>query len=254
MHNLLGISVTTQQKPEAETESRKSKGVLVLPVYKEGNALKLWQDDNKWLSIWYESALESSKGLVVAPLGSLDDRVDVDDTNVDNATSKSLGRMYGRYGVGEIYVLYAYFDKKADPKPTLEVTLKHLLPDKAEISRLDYIIRSTETLDTLMARASGDIADRLYKQQTTDPNKVEYDRLKDIDARVNVSDIHEWEDLRKRLLTHSNVVDIKVISVSYYETDMTITFRGSPDMLGKTLVASGLRVLEDGDKLVLMLK
>lgn len=254
IHTLLGVPETSQKSATGDGLLAKSKGVLVLPVYKEGNVLKLWQEDNKWRTVWYESALESSKGLVVVPLGDLDDRVDVDDTNIDNATSKSLNHMYSRYGVGEIYVLYAFYDKKADPKPTLIVTLKRLLADKTEVSRLDYIIRTSETLDTLMARASGDIADRLYKQQTIDPNKVEYDRLKEINARVNVSDIHEWEDLRTRLLTHSNIVGIKLTSISFYETSMVITFKGTPDMLGKTLVASGLRVLEDGDNLILMLK
>lgn len=252
---LLTASDTPQPKvTDTGADVHKSKAVLVLPVLKEGDTQKLWQDDNKWRSIWYEAALESSKGLVVMPLGDLNDRVDVNDTNVDTATTKSLARLYGRYGVGEIYVLYAVYNKKADPKPTLEVTLKRLLPDKAETSHMDYIIRSTEDLDTLMARASNDIADHLYKLQTIDPNKIEYDRLKEINARVNAGDIHEWEDLRKRLLTHGNIVGIKLTSISFYETSMTITFRGTPDMLGKTLVASGLRVLQDGDNLVLMLK
>ena len=35
---------------------------------------------------------------------------------------------------------------------------------------------------------------------------------------------------------------------------MTITFKGTPDMLGKTLVISGLRVMQDGDSLVLAIK
>jgi len=229
-----------------------SKAVLVLPVYKEGGTLKLWQDDNKWRNVWYEAALESGGGLVVTSPGELDDRVDVDDTNVENATAASLSHMYGRYGVGEIYVLFAYFNKKADPKPTLEVTLKRLLPKADETSHLDYIIRSTETLDTLIARAANDIAERLYKMQTINPNKIEFDRLKEINARINITDIHEWEDLRKRLLTHGNIVSIKFTSVSFYETNMTITFKGSPEILGKTLVASGLRVLQDGDNLVLV--
>lgn len=256
MRPLLAVPETPPLPKVADTLANaiKSKAVLILPVMKEGDTQKLWQDDNKWRNIWYEAALESGKGLTVVPLGDLNDRVDVNDTNVDNATAQSLARMYGRYGVGEIYVLYAVYNKKADPKPTLEVTIKKLLPDKPESNRLDYIIRSTENLDTLMARAANDIADQLYKQQTIDPNKIEYDRLKEINARVNAADIHEWEDLRKRLLTHGNIVGIKLTSISFYETSMTITFRGTPDMLGKTLVASGLRVMQDGDKLVLMLK
>ncbi len=243
-----------QQKEDAE--HHQSKAVLVIPVYKEGNTLKLWQDDNKWRNIWYESALEASGGIVIMPLGDLDDRVDVDDANVENATTASLARMYGRYGVGEIYIVFAYYNKKADPKPTLEVTLKRLLPlpGKDETSRMDYIIRSSENLDTLMARASGDIAQHLYKIQTINPNKIEYDRLKEINARVNTTDIHEWQALRQKLLAHGNIVGIKVTSISFYETQMVITFKGTPDMLGKTLVASGLRVMQDGNDLVLILK
>ncbi len=239
-------------QPAAETHA--SKAVLVLPVYREGSKLKLWQDDNKWRTSWYESALESSGGMAVAPLGDIDDRVDVDDTNVETATAKSLSRMYGRYGVGEIYVLTAYFNQKADPKPALEVTLHRITPTKEDTTHMDFTIRSTETLDDLMVRASGEIARYLQKLQTINPNKIEFERLKDINARVNVSTITEWEALRKRLLTHGNIVSIKLTSISFYETSMVITFKGTPDMLGKTLVASGLRVMQDGDSLVLALK
>jgi hypothetical protein len=243
-----------KSQASASGESHVSKAVLILPVYKEGGTLKLWQDDNKWRNIWYESALESGGGLVIIPQGDITDRVDVDDSNVDNATPATLAHMYGRYGVGEIYIAYAYFNRKADPKPTLEVTIKKLLVSGTETSRSDFIIRSSDTLDTLMARASSEIAGNIYKAQTINPNKIEFDRVKEINARVNVTDIHEWEDLRKRLLAHGNIVNIRLTSISFYETSMIISFKGTPDMLGKTLVASGLRVLQDGDNLVLKLK
>ena len=232
-----------------------SKAVLVLPVYNENASTKLlWQDENKWRNIWFESALESGGGLVIVPLGDFDDRVDVDDTNVNAATTASLARMYGRYGVGEIYVITAFYNLKADPKPTLEVEIRHLQPGKVDTTHMNYTIRSTETLDMLMIRASSDIAANFYKLQTIDRNKIEYERVKEINARVNTADIHEWEDLRKRLLTHNNIVSIQLTSISFFETKMVIIFKGTPDMLGKTLVASGMRVQQDGDDLVLSIK
>lgn len=251
--DVLPPSEAPVQKAPIEDTS-KSKAVLIIPVLKEGGVVKLWQDDNKWRSIWYESALESGNGIVVMPLGGMDDRVDITEANVETATTDTLKRMYDRYAVSEIYVLYAYFNKKADPKPTLEVTLKRIASGKEETSHMDYIIRSTEDEDALMVRASNDIAQHLYKLQTINPDKIEYDRLKEITARVQAGDIQEWENLRKRLLTHGNIVGIKITSVSFYGTQMVITFRGTPDMLGKTLVASGLRVMQDGDNLLLMLK
>jgi len=238
----------------ATTPDRARKAVLVLPVYAQGSGLLLWQDDNKWRNVWYDAALESGGGLVVVPLGDINDRVDVDDSNVAAATNDSLKRMYDRYGVGEIVVLQAFFNQKADPKPALEITLKKIAPGKRETTQLSYTIHSTESLDALEARASNDIARALYKEQTLDPNKIEYDRLKEISARVNTNSIQEWQALRQRLLMRGNIVDIKFVSISYYETNMIISFKGTADMLGKTLVASGLRVLQDGDRLVLSLK
>ena len=250
VHQLFPDAIDQQENKEQKI----IKAVLIIPVSQENGALKLWQDDNKWRTIWYESALVSGGGLVVAPLGDLDDRVDIDDTNVEASTAKTLARMYVRYGVSEIYIATAFFNKKADPKPTLEVTLRHLQPEKDDISRRDFTIHSTENLDMLMARASDDIAKSLYRLQTINPNKIEFDRLKEINARVNTSDIVEWQSLRKRLLAHGNIVGIRFNAISFYETSMTISFKGTPDLLGKTLVASGLRVLQDGDSLVLLLK
>lgn len=245
-------------KPPAATPpapAHTSKAVLVLPVYNENASTKLlWQDENKWRNIWFESALESGGGLVIVPLGDLDDRVDVDDSNVIAATPASLARMYGRYGVGEIYAVSAFYNLKADPKPTLEVEVRHVDAAKTEPTHMNYTIRSTETLDMLMIRASSDIAANFYKLQTIDRTKIEYERVKEINARVNTSDIHEWEDLRKRLLTHNNIVGIQLTSISFFETKMVIIFKGTPDMLGKTLVASGMRVQQDGDELVLSIK
>jgi hypothetical protein len=230
------------------------KAVLILPVYSQDNALELWQDDNKWRTLWYDAALESGGGLVIVPLGDINDRVDVDDGNVNAATPESLKRMYDRYAVGQIDVVQAFFNPKADPKPTLEVTLKKLLPGKPETVQISYIIHANETLEGLLTRASNDIARTLYKQQTIDPNKIEFDRIKEISARINTNSIQEWQALRQRLLMRSNIVDIKFVSISYYETNMIISFKGTADMLGKTLVASGLRVMQDGDRLVLSLK
>lgn len=241
--------------PAAPTPSHSErKAVLVLPVYNKGDSLQLWQDENKWRDVWYEAALESGEGLIVVPLGEMNDRVDVDDTNVSTATPDSLKRMYDRYGVGDIIIAQAFFNQKADPKPTLEVSLKRLDGGKPVVTQISYTIHSTENLDALLVRASNDIAQTLFKQQTIDPNKIEVDRIKEIHARINTTNIAEWQALRSRLLMRSNIVDIKFVSISYYETDIIIVFKGTPDMLGKTLVASGLRVLQDGDRLVLSVK
>ena len=231
------------------------KAVLVLPVYNDNGTLMVWQDDNKWRNVWYEAALEAGGGLVVVPLGDINDRVDVDDGNVNAANTRTLKRMYDRYGVGQILVASAFYNLKADPKPTLEVSLRRLLPDgKEELTSSSYTIRTTETPDALLLRASREIAKSLYKKQTIDPNKIEYDRQKEITARLNTTDIKEWKTLRQRLLTRGNIVDVKFVSISYYETVMTISYKGTSDLLGKTLVAAGLRVLVDGEQLVLSLQ
>jgi hypothetical protein len=241
-------------KSETELTENKNNAVLIIPVNFESDELSLWQEENKWRNIWYESALISGNGLIITPLGDLSDRVDVDSTNVEKATAKSLAQMYNRYGVAQIYIVTAYFNKKADPKPTLEVTLKRLIQDKDEVTRKDYTIHSTENTNELMARASNDIAKYLYRLQTINPNKIEFDRQKEINARVNISDIKEWENLRNRLLAQGNIVAVRFNSISFYETNMTISFKGTAELLGKTLVSAGLRVFQDGDSLVLLLQ
>ncbi len=231
------------------------KAVLVLPVMNEGRGvIKLWQDDNKWRNTWYEAALESGGGLVVVPQGNTNDRVDVDDTNVAESTNESLMRFYERYGVVEINVLTAFYNLKADPKPALEINIRRISPSVSESSTASYTIRTTENLEALMARASNDIAKNIYKQQTIDKSKIEFQRQKEISARVNVDSIEDWIDLRKHLLNHGNIVGIKLTSITNSQIHMVISYKGTPEMLGKTLVASGLRVMQDGDSLVLALK
>lgn len=236
----------------AEVAGRKA--VLVVPVLNENRTLKLWQDDNKWRNIWYEAALEAGGGLVVVPLGDLDDRVDIDDATAPDATAESLRRLFSRYGVGEIHIMTAYYNLRADPKPALEVTTRRLAPGINETGKSSYTIRSTETLDLLMARASGELSKSIYQQQTIDRTKIEFERVKEIAARVNAGDIRDWVMLRKHLLTQGNIVGVRLTSITNQQTSMIISFKGTADMLGKTLVASGLRVMQDGDSLVLALK
>lgn len=244
-----------KNESSAQAPATTRKAILVLPVYNETrNTTKLWQDDNKWRNIWYEAALESGGGLVVVPLGDMNDRVDVDDGNINDSTYTSLSRLYDRYGVGEIYILTAFYNLRADPKPALEISMRRVTPTVSETSRANYTIRSTENLDMLMARASNDIARNLYKQQTIDRTKIEFQRQKEISARVNVASTEEWVSLRQHLLTHGNIVGIRLTSITHTQISMVITYKGTPDMLGKTLVASGLRVMVDGDSLVLALK
>lgn len=231
------------------------KAVLVLPVMNEGRGvIKLWQEDNKWRNIWYEAALESGGGLVVVPQGNTNDRVDVDDTNVAESTNESLQRFYERYGVVEINILTAFYNLKADPKPALEISIRRISPTVNENSTASYTIRTTENLEALMARASNDIAKNIYKQQTIDKSKIEFQRQKEIAARVQVDSIEDWINLRKHLLNHGNIVGIKLTSITNSQIYMVISYKGTPEMLGKTLVASGLRVMQDGDSLVLALK
>jgi Uncharacterized protein conserved in bacteria (DUF2066) len=243
--------------PNQTAASTARKAVLILPVMNEGRGvIKLWQDDNKWRNIWYESALESGGGLVVVPLGDINDRVDVDDSNIADATTQTLSRLYDRYGAGEIHILTAFYNLKADPKPALEIAVKRLSLSAAasETSSASYTIRSTETLETLMARASNDIARNIYKQQTIDKSKIEFERQKEMSARANVSGAGDWVQLRKHLLAHGNVVNIRLTSMTNSQIFMIISYKGTPEMLGKTLVASGLRVMQDGDSLVLALQ
>lgn len=249
-------AATTTAAASADMQARSArKAVLVLPVYNDTRTTnKLWQDDNKWRNVWYESALESGGGLVVVPLGDMNDRVDVDNSNIGEATYQSLSRFYDRYGVGEIDILTAFYNLRADPKPALEVAIRRVSPNVSDVTRVSYIIRSTENLEMLMTRASSDIAKNIYKQQTIDRSKIEFQRQKEISARVNVSSIEDWVSLRKHLLAHGNIVGIRMTSVTNTQAAMVISYKGTQDMLQKTLVTSGLRVMIDGDSLVLALK
>jgi hypothetical protein len=247
----------TAQDPikQISANGAQRKAVLVIPVFNEGRGvIKLWQDDNKWRNSWYEAALESGGGLVVVPQGNINDRVDVDDTNIAESTHESLARFYDRYGTVEINILTAFYNLKADPKPALEIAIRRISPTLNETSTASYTIRTTENLEALMARAANDIAKNIYKQQTIDKSKIEYQRQKEINARVDVSSIDEWIDLRKHLLNHGNIVGIRLTSITNSQTHMIISYNGTPELLGKTLVASGLRVMQDGDSLVLALK
>ncbi len=241
--------VTGGKPAEVTTKPLNPNAILVLPVWKDRSVYQLWEADNIWRLIWSSLTLQYGNGMIVAPFGDQRDQRDLEASRVLDSDFVLLAPVAERYGTGQIWTVYADVNED-DPAQTLHVTVRRILPN-ATVTReqYDYTLKPRETLNAQMQRAAIDILRRIQNQQA--PTAAAEEQINTLQVRMMQVDMKDWETIRRKLLDVPAMQKVEITSMSYFQTNVMLTYRGTPDLLGKMLAAAGFRLFRDGDILVL---
>src|SRR5207249_3814524 len=88
-------------KPAAESGNRL---LVVLPVYRDGASLVLWDDPNAWRAAWAERPGGSGTARLILPLGDARDLAAIDAEKAESGASEALTSIARRNGAGEAAV------------------------------------------------------------------------------------------------------------------------------------------------------
>lgn len=217
---------------------RRSDAVLVLPVWRNGGRLVLWDSPNPWRVAWGRTKLPV--GLVPVDLAGGDIR---DLQAID-------GRQAGAMDVAALTAMAQHRDAKrivvavaTRTRAGLSVDVRSFRRRGAVVTVLGSVrVRNTDAL----AEAAGKVVDLLearWKQQVIDPGGPAVRTT--VVARFD--GVGDWTRIRETLKEAPTIIGFRVVRFSAGEATIAMEHRGDIDAVALKLKSVGLDLRQEGD-------
>jgi phosphatidylglycerophosphate synthase len=197
--------------PYAVTPSRP---VVVLPLFRNGGELFLWEDDNAWRSAWASLPLADGLIRVVTPVGELADLALIDARQADEGDAESLGAIAKRYGAKDVVVAEA--EVANDPlfdAPVARITLRRFYDTGIRIGGGTYSGDAPESLGAVLAIAAEEARTQL-EEEWKEVNLLRFDRRDSLAVDIPISGLEDWLDIRARLVELALVRKAEISALS----------------------------------------
>ncbi|HEY1433505.1 MAG TPA: DUF2066 domain-containing protein [Stellaceae bacterium] len=231
-------------KPSVESGNRP---LVILPVYRDGSNLVLWDDPNAWRMAWLQRPTESAPGRMVLPLGDAGDLAVIDAEKAGSGKSEALTAIAQRNRGSEAVVALATTRRQDSKLAGLDVSVKRYRSgrlidtqgssfesDPGE-SEADFLRRAAESIATELETGA--------KRNAGAPS----DQPASLAATVPINSLGEWVQLRNRLGSVSSIRKIDLLSLSRQEAKIEVKYLGSQDQLKSSLAEVSLD-LTGGDQ------
>lgn len=239
---------TDPQQQFAQAEP--AKPLLVLPFYKVGQTLRVWQDSNLWLKAWGTDLRAGAKPVEI-PIGDLMDVADIGETEGVRFNPSGLARMLTRYGAGDAAIIVASADDRlaavgsdnAAASGALTLTFYRTDRQKAEpVQELALSPSPGENRKQFFARAVASAYAALngdWKSKTlTRPSGPAQMYI----VHVPVRSISQWVKVQQALRGTEGVSQMSVLSLKPREAFVRFSFAGDAALLRETLAGRGLQL------------
>ena len=225
--------------------------MVVLPLYRTGGELFLWEDRNLWRIAWAGLALADGLIRVITPIGELADVALIDSRQADEGHSDRLAAIAEHYGARDVVVAEAAVE--IDPlfdAPTVRVTLRRYDVAGIRIGGGTYSGTASEALDTVLAIAAGEARTQL-EEEWKEANLLRFDRGDSLAVDIPLVDLADWLDIRSRLVDLALVRKAEIAALSPNFARVVLHYLGDVRHLAAALAYSGLELVDEGDLWVL---
>jgi Uncharacterized protein conserved in bacteria (DUF2066) len=213
-----------------------SKPVVVLPVYRDGDNLVLWDDPNPWRDAWGQTSIASGPTKLALPLGGVGDLTAIDAEQARSGDAQALAEIAQRNSADETLVAAATPRQQGDRLAGLDITLKRY--------RLGHLMDSrTEAIDANPGESSSDLFKHAVGVVVTD---IEHggppaaDKETSLSATVPIHSLGEWIEVRRRLAAVPSVRAVNLLTLSREQAKVVIKFVGNSDQLKSGLADANL--------------
>ena len=232
-------------KPSAGSGNRSA---VVLPVYKDGSNLVLWDDPNTWRAAWSQRPAGPGSGQLVLPLGDAGDVAAIDADRAESGKSEALTAIAHRNRGSEAVVALATARREGTRLARLDVTVKRYrsgrLVDTQERSfDSDPAESETDLLRRVADAIAADIESGIRRNAGASS-----DQPTSLAVTVPITSLGEWIQVRDRLASVSAIRKIDLLSLSRQEAKLEVKYVGSQDQLKSSLAEVSLD-LGGGDPL-----
>jgi hypothetical protein len=226
-------------KPGAESGGR---SIVVLPVYRDGANLVLWNDPNAWRSAWVERPAGSGPTRLRLPLGDAGDLAAIDADRAESGDAAALTAIVKQNGGGEAAVALATARRQDGRLAGIDVTVKryrsgHLVDSHVNSydatpgeSETDFLRRAADALAADIESVAMKTAGGASNQQAS------------LAVTVPITSLGEWLRVRDRLVSVSSIRKVDLLSLSHQEAKIEVRYIGSQDQLKSSLAEVDLEL------------
>lgn len=245
--DIAGSSSPTTPSGE-NTETATAQPLLVLPFYRVGQSLKVWQEGNLWLQAWGRD-LKAGGRAVEIPIGDLMDVADIGETEGVSFSPNGLARMLKRYGAGEAAIIVAAADDRlaavsGDTSPAtgvLTMTFYRTDRRRAEaVYELALTPNPGENRAQFFARAVSSAYGVLNGNWKAKTIKAAGGPSKMYIVHIPIKSISQWVKIQQALRGTSGLSQMSVLSLKPREAFVRFSFGGDAAALREALANSGM--------------
>jgi hypothetical protein len=222
-------------KPAVESGSR---AVVVVPVYKDGSNLVLWDDPNAWRAAW--SQRSAGSGHLVLPLGDAGDVAAIDAEKAGSGKPEALTAIAQRNRGSEAVVALATARRQGANIAGLDVTVKRYRSGRlVDTQGRSFDAAPAESEADLLRRAADAVAADIESGAKRDAGAGS-DQPASLAVTVPINSLGEWIQVRDRLASVSAIRKIDLLSLSRQEAKLEVKYIGSQDQLKSSLAEVSL--------------
>jgi hypothetical protein len=224
-------------KPTVESGNRP---VVILPVYRDGSNVVLWDDPNAWRMAWSQRPAGSAPGRLVLPLGDAGDLAAIDAEKAGSGRPEALSAIAQRNSGSDAVVALATARRQDNKLAGLDVTVKryrsgHLVDTQAS----SFEANPAESEADLMKRAAESTAAEIESGAKRNAG-ARSDQPASLAVTVPITSLGEWVQVRDRLGSVGAIRKIDLLSLSRQEARIEVKYVGSQDQLKSSLAEVNL--------------
>ena len=233
--------------PFAET---RSKPVVVLPIWGEGEDAVLWDNPNPWREAWADRAEQTGLVPLVVPLGDLGDLRAVSAAEALDGDRAALKTIAARYGAEDVLVTQGRL--AGDPEAftgSMQVVTSRIGTPEMERTLVDNVQQQRdEPLSKMLARAADRVA-RDVEETWKRANLLDFQQRNRLQVEVPIDGLERWVTVRERLDGVARIERYGVTAMTRRLARLEMTYYGERRQLALALRQSDLvleRVNPDG--------
>jgi hypothetical protein len=223
-------------KTGAESGSRP---IVVLPVFKDGASLTLWDDPNAWRAAWAQRSA-SGPGRLLLPLGDSGDLAAVDADKATSGEAGALAAIAKQNGGTEAVVALATARRQDGKLTDVEVNVKRYRSGYlVDAHGNSYAANPGESDADFLARTADAVAADV---ESSAKKPSSSDQQASLAITVPIANLSEWLQVRNRLASVSSIRKVDLLSLSRQEAKIEVKYVGSPDQLKSSLAEVDLEL------------
>jgi len=237
-----GTGKSTAEGAGKTTAESSSKSIVVLPVFKNGASLTLWNDPNAWRGAWAQRSAASGPTHLLLPLGDAGDLAAIDADQAGSGDATGLAAIAKQNGGSEAVVALATARRQDGRLVGVEVSVKHYRAGRlVDAHGNSYDANPGEGETDILRRAADAVAADIESGVKKD-TASSFDRQASLTISVPITSLGEWLQVRNRLASVTSIRKVDLLSLSRQEAKIAVKYIGDQDQLKSRLAEVDLEL------------